>query len=136
MYFFSILNINFNEVFFITFFILDSYKNFIKFRSTSIHSKLFTGSFWDIAQPYIIYIPILKIWRFFIFIIIFHVFVISFCRSINRVTYSYSNTFFCHNISISIKRSNFTLMIFLILEVKEILQEQVNIFMTHILKLL
>ena len=34
----------------------------------------------------IIYISILLIWQFFFFIIIFHLFVISFCISINRVT--------------------------------------------------
>ena len=43
-----------------------------------------------------IYIPLLKIRRSFFFIIIFHVFLISFCILINRVTYSSSYTFFYH----------------------------------------
>ena len=42
-----------------------------------------------------IYIPLLNIRRSF-FIIIFHVFVISFCILINRVTYFSSYTFFYH----------------------------------------
>ena len=47
------------------------------------------------------------------FIIIFDVFVISFCISINRVTYSPTYTFSIINImSISVKRSNFTLVFF------------------------
>ena len=42
-----------------------------------------------------------------------YVFVNSFCRSINRVTYSSSNTSNAiNNISISVKRSNFTLVFF------------------------
>ena len=41
-----------------------------------------------ITTIWIIYISILTIWRFFIFTIIFNVFVISFCISINIVTYS------------------------------------------------
>ena len=40
--------------------------------------------------------PNMKIWRFFIFIALFPVFVIGFCIPINRVTYYYSNTFFYH----------------------------------------
>ena len=56
--------------------------------------------YWKLWQhcptKYIIYIPILKIWQFLIFIMIFLVFGISFCTSINRVTYSSSNTSFYH----------------------------------------
>ena len=44
----------------------------------------------------IIYIPILKSCIFFIFIIIFQIFVISFCLSINRATYSSFNKFSYH----------------------------------------
>ena len=42
------------------------------------------------------YIPILKIWQFFIFILIFHAFMISFFILIKGMIYSSSNTFFYH----------------------------------------
>ena len=45
---------------------------------------------------WIIYIPILKIWPFLIFVIIFRVFVISFWILINRVRYGSSFTFCYH----------------------------------------
>ena len=38
----------------------------------------------------------LNIWPFFLFIIMFHVFVINFWVAMNRVTYSSSNSFFCY----------------------------------------
>ena len=61
----------------------------------------------------LIYIPILKIWRLFIFIIIFYVFVISFCISINRLIIPLLIPFSAiNNISLSVKRSNFTLVVF------------------------
>ena len=50
---------------------------------------------WHCLSIQIIYVPILKIWWFFIFIIIFHAFIISFHISIKRVTYStYFGNFF------------------------------------------
>ena len=49
---------------------------------------------WHCLTIKIIYIPIFKIWRFFIFNRIFHVFVISFRISMNSMTYSSSDTFF------------------------------------------
>ena len=55
-----------------------------------IHQKLLQHC----PNIYLIYISILNIWGFFIFIIIFHLFVISSC--INRVTCSSSYTFFYH----------------------------------------
>ena len=61
----------------------------------------------------IIYIPMFYLWLFFIFIIIFHIFVISFHLSMNSmhicplIPFSTIN-----NISISVSRSNFTLVFF------------------------
>ena len=110
MYFFKILKINFKKMSFIIFFIIVFYEIFIKLGSIFYLQKVFTGNFYYIAQPskLIIYIPILNIWRFFVFIIIFHVFVISFCMLINicpLIPFSSIN-----NISISVKISNFTLV--------------------------
>ena len=81
------LNINFKKNSFITFFIITFYEVFIKLWSTFnppkvIHWKLF----WHFPTKWIIY-PIFNIWRLFIFIIIFHVFIVSFCISMNRVTF-------------------------------------------------
>ena len=51
--------------------------------------------------------------RLFIFIIIFHIFIISSCVSINRVTCSSSNPFSSiDNISMSVNSSNSTLVFF------------------------
>ena len=93
-----ILNINFEKISFINFFIIFFYRILIKLRSIFDLLKII---YWKLLQHcptlQIIYIPTLKtlnIWWFFTFIIIFHVFIISFCISINRVTYSSSNTFF------------------------------------------
>ena len=105
---------NFKKIFFITFFIIVFFMwSSLNWELSFIHLKLFTGSFYDIAQLY----KLSHLNGFFfqcsIFILIFHVFVISFCISINRVTYSSFNTFFCHyNISLSVQRFNFTLVIF------------------------
>ena len=90
-----LLYTNFKKISFITFFVIVFYKIFIKLRSIFdllkiVYSKLLRHC----PFIYIISIPILKAWWFFIFIIIFHVFVISFCISINRMAYSTSNTFF------------------------------------------
>ena len=73
------MNINFKETSFFTFLIITFYKIFIKLRSIFdsleiIYRKLLRH-FLSIKS---IYIPIFKIWWFFIFIIIIHIFVISF----------------------------------------------------------
>ena len=49
----------------------------------------FTG-FYDIAQRYKLFkfVPVFKLWKFFIFLIIIHIFFISFCISIDRMTLS------------------------------------------------
>ena len=57
------------------------------------HMQVFFWHYWFME---IMYIPLLKIHWFFIFIIIFHRFIISFCISMNSMTYSISNTFFYH----------------------------------------
>ena len=79
------------------FFIIIFYEIFIKLRSIFYPFKIL---YWKLLRHCptirIIYIPILKIWWFFIFIVIFHVFVITFCISINRVTYCSSNISFYH----------------------------------------
>ena len=54
---------------------------------------------WEVYFIHILfhhYIPVSNMWRFFIFITIFHVFVINLCILINRVTYSSCYTFFYH----------------------------------------
>ena len=57
MHFFRILNMNFEKMPFINIFIISFLKSFFFFfllswEKSSIHSKLFTGSFCDIAHPY------------------------------------------------------------------------------------
>ena len=49
---FQILNINFKQISFITFFITTFYKTFIRLAIYLIHLKFFTGNFCDIAYPY------------------------------------------------------------------------------------
>ena len=72
-------------------------KIFIKLRNIFYPLKII---YWKLLRHCLtiqmIYIPILNIRRFFIFIIIFHVFVISFCIWINKVRWSSSYTFFYH----------------------------------------
>ena len=55
----------------------------------------------------IIYIPVFKIRWFYIFVIIFHIFVISFCILMNLMLFSIINS-----ISISVNNSNFTSVFF------------------------
>ena len=82
--------------------ILHRFSHYSSFMKSSLNwgvsfilSKLSTGNFLRYCPSlYIIYIPILKIWQFSIFSIVFHVFVINFCILINRVAYSSCNTFF------------------------------------------
>ena len=91
------------EISFITSFVIVFIKSSLDWEVSLIHSDLFTGNFCDIAQPYKLFtfqywflIFYFYDWWFFISIIIFHIFVISFCISINCVTYSSSNAFFNH----------------------------------------
>ena len=108
------MDINFEKISFISFCVIVSYKIFIKLGSIFYPRKII---YWKSLRYYptisIIYIPILNIRRFFPFIVILQLFVISFCISINRRTYSSYNTFFYHkNMSISTERYNFTFVIF------------------------
>ena len=101
------------------------YKIFIKLLRSLFHPLqiIYRNLLQRCPTIEIIYIQILKIWRFFTFIIMFHIFVSSVCISIITVTYSFCFFFFfffllpfpsISNISISVKNSNFT-TVFLIL---------------------
>ena len=68
----------------------------LNWENSSIRPKLSTGRFWDTAYPCKLFTSQTKIWWFFIFIIIFHIFVISFFTPMNCMTYSTSNSFFSH----------------------------------------
>ena len=131
MKFFKILNINFQKISFVTFFLIFVLKSILNREVTLIHSKFFTGSFCDIQ---IICTLIVQIQQFFLFITVFHVFVINFCISTNTVTYSSSNFFFTvNNILISVERPNFTLAFLKLLamqskELKETVKSYVSIF--------
>ena len=70
----------------ITFFFIIFSEAWIKFRNILKPLKLICRHrLFHCPTIQIICIPIFKIWRFF-FIIMFHVFVISFCIAMNRVT--------------------------------------------------
>ena len=87
------------KYFFINPFIASFYKTFTKFR--------------NIFNPFKIIIAILKIRQLFIFIIIFHVFVIISWISINSETFLLWYILkTINNMLISVKRSNFTLTFF------------------------
>ena len=75
---------------------------FLKFCSFISLKKIFFEIIFAfcLASIQIIYIPILKIWWFFI--LIFHVFLISFCILMNSMTYSTSDTCFYHYILMSV----------------------------------
>ena len=108
------MDINFKEISCIPFCIIIFHKALIKFRNILNPFKVIYRQLSShFAAIQFIYIQIFKIWRFFIFIIIFHVFVISFNISINGMTYSTSDTFLSiYNITISVKRASFTLVFF------------------------
>ena len=136
MQFFKILNIISKKTSFIIFFIIVFYKIFIKLRSTF---DLLNIIYWKLLQHCLaiknIYISILKIWWFFIFILIFYVFPISFCILINKVTYSSSNTFFLPLITYWYQLKDLILHLpflkllgMVIQELKEAFQDQALIF--------
>ena len=106
MQFFNILNINFKQIFFITFFIIVFYGIFIKLRSKFCLLRII---YWKLLQHClpieIIYTPILSIWRSFIFITIYHVFVIW--HILPFILFSTINS-----ILISVKRFSFILVFF------------------------
>ena len=83
------------KLFFIIFFIIVFYKIFIQLTILFHPLKIYWRLLSHCPTIWIIYIPILKIWRFLILIIIFNVFIISFCISIE---YSSCNTYL-NNIS-------------------------------------
>ena len=65
----------------------------------------------------------------------FHVFVVSFCMSINRVTYSSSDTFFLPLITYRYQLKDLILLLSFLkllampnLRLKEVLEDQINIF--------
>ena len=123
------------KVFYITIFTVAFYIIFIKLRCVfnplkTIHLQLL----WHCQLIKSIYVPVLKTWWFFIFIIMFQVFIINFGVSVNNMTYFTSDIFFSiNNISISVSRSNFTLVFLrllamLILLWKENEKDQAHIF--------
>ena len=82
--------------------IIAFYEIFIKFKCFFNPFKVISSQvLWHCPTIQIIYILIFQIWPFFISIIIFHVFVITFFILINSVTFIFL-----------IKRSNFTLVFF------------------------
>ena len=82
--FFKILNINFKKLSFNTLFFIVFYKIFIKSRSIfNLLKIIYQRLLRNCPTTEMIYIPILKTWRFYIFTIIFRVLVISFCVFIN-----------------------------------------------------
>ena len=87
-----------------TLFIITFCKAFIKFRKIFNPFKvIYWQPLWYCPTILLIYIPIFKIWRFLILIILFHIFVISFCISINRVTCSTCNPY-----SISLSNNSYS----------------------------
>ena len=79
MSFFWVLDINFKKIYFMTFFIIILCKIFIKLRS-------FFYSFKFIYCKHLRHCPSMYIIYILIFIIIFHIFMISFCISMNYIT--------------------------------------------------
>ena len=110
------------------FFIITFYKNFIKFRNMFNPLKvIYRQSLWYCAIVQIIYTSSFKIWRSFIFIVIY-IFITIVYTSVSRVTYFTSNSFSTINsISISVNNSDFAsvflkLLAKLIRELKENVQ--------------
>ena len=72
-------------------------KSSLNWEVSSIHSKSLTGSFWEIAQPYKLFtFQYQRYYDSLVFVIVFHVFVISLCIPMNCMTYSTSNSFLNH----------------------------------------
>ena len=104
----------FQKISFITIFIIAFMKSSLNWEISSTHLKPFTDKFFDIADPYKLFVPIFKIRWFCIYIITFSVFVISSSIPRNSMTNFTSNTFSTiNNISISVTRSNFILTCFI-----------------------
>ena len=94
MSFFTIFNINFKKIS-LQFFI----SSLLNWDVFSTHLKPYTGNFWDISYPRKLFISqylryddscfdtIIQYLRYDVFIIVFHVFFISFCILMNRMTY-------------------------------------------------
>ena len=129
-----ILNFNFKKIFFSTFFIIIFYKAFIKFRNMFNQLKvIYRQPLWHCPAMCIIYVLIFNIWRFFIFIIIFNVFVISFCISMNSMTFLVWYLFLVLEPYQYLLKDlwcdfGLRLLAMLILDLKEIFQDQVYIF--------
>ena len=89
------MRLNFKKISFILSSLETFYEIFIKLRSFFNPCKIIYQKLLQYCSTiYITYIPILKNWWLYIFVIIFNVFVVRFYTSVNRVTYSSSNTFF------------------------------------------
>ena len=110
MLIFMVLNINFKKIPFIVFFITDFYETFIKFINIFPPLKIiYWQLLWRCQNIQIIYMPIFKIWRFFIFILIFHIFIIRFEYWLIEWHISILIPFSTINsISVSVNNSNFT----------------------------
>ena len=122
---FRTLNINFNKISFIAFFIIAFDKIFIIPRCFFNPLKaIYRQLLWNCPFIQTVYIPIFKIWWFFIFIIILHIFVISFSILINSMRYSSSKTSNKSNFALVISR----LFAVLILGLRKVLLDLVHIF--------
>ena len=123
------MTINFKKISCISIFIVVFYKVFIKLRC--IFNLLKTINFWDITRPYILFTS-----KFFVFIIIFHVFVLLLAFAYQWITWHVLPlvTFpTISGISMSVDTSNFTVVILtllamLILVQKENEEDQIHIF--------
>ena len=79
MQFSTVLNINLEKISFVTFFIIVFYEVFIKLRSFYYPFKMiYRKLLWHCPTIQFIYISVIKIWCFYIFIIIFHIFLLAF----------------------------------------------------------
>ena len=152
------MNINVKEIFFIAvslfvclFFCICFFKYFLNWDSFSTHLKLSTDTFCDITYPFELFkykficklfIKILKIELFFISVLMFHVFVVSFCMLTNWLKFSpLISLFDLNQIQVLDKRSSFTLVFQYYLPCyfwgsKKMSKFKFISFKTHILKVL
>ena len=106
------MNVNFKKISFIPFFIIIFYKTFIKFKFIFIQLKFFYGKLLlHCSTIQFIYIPIFKIHRFVIFIIILYILGINF-RIYRWIAWQLDTLSTITNISISVETSNVTLVFF------------------------
>ena len=104
-----VFDINFKNKSFITFFIITFYNPFTKFRNIfNLFKVIYKQLGWHCPTRQVIHIPKCKIWWFIIFIIIFHMFSITFaylliqwdilplisCLTINSISILFNNSNF------------------------------------------